>query len=160
MILIISILLFSYLNYCFCEKESLIEFSIDNTTIKISNEMEQIKSLTINDNNDPTLGYSELINIKYLEKEVDIGIPFSFEIKYNNGDLSSERLQFLFASSDGDLIPYEKVKIHHLNYENNIPSDPNFYNMKMKNYSNIEIECSLSQNLKNYQILSFEKINN
>ncbi len=157
MILLLSILLFYYFNYCFCVKESLIEFSIDNTTIKISNEMEQIKSLTINDNNDPTLGYSELINIKYLEKEVDIGIPFSFEIKYNNGDLSSERLQFLFASSKGELIPYEKVKINYINYENNIPSDPKFYNMKIKNYSNIEIECSLSQNLKNYQILNFEK---
>ena len=158
--ILITFFLFSYLNYCFCGKESLIEFSIDNTTIKISNEMEQIKVLTINDNNDPTLGYSELINIKYLEKEVDKGIPFSFEIKYNNGDLSSERLQFLFASSKGELIPYEKVKIKYLNYENNIPSDPKFYNTKMKDYSNIEIECSLSQNLTNYQILNFDKNDN
>ena len=95
--ILISFLLFSYFNNCFCEKESLIEFSIDNTTIKITNEMEYIKSMTINDNNGATLGHSELINIKYLEKEVDKGIPFSFEIKYNNGDLSSERLQFLFG---------------------------------------------------------------
>ena len=158
--ILISFLLFSYFNNCFCEKESLIEFSIDNTTIKITNEMEYIKSMTINDNNGATLGHSELINIKYLEKEVDKGIPFSFEIKYNNGDLSSERLQLLFASAKGELIPYEKVKIKYLNYENNIPSDPKFYNIKKRDYSNIEIECSLSQNLKDYKILTFEKGDN
>jgi hypothetical protein len=148
------LILFSFLSLLFCQKEPSILFSIDNTTIQLTNEMNEILLNTVKDNNNPTLGFSELINIKYSELKVDLKIPFSFEIKYNNGDLSSERLQFLFASSDGDLIPYEKVKIHHLNYENNIPSYPFYYNIKIRNYSETEIECFYTQELKNYNILN------
>ena len=71
-------ILFSFLPLLFCQKEPSILFSIDNTTIQLTNEMNEILLNTVKDDNNPTLGFSELINIKYTELKVDLKIPFTF----------------------------------------------------------------------------------
>ena len=129
------------------------EFSIDGSDIGLTGYLQaQIPHLT--NPKGKILGNATMISIKGNGTKASQGKPISFIVPYFNSDIAGERLQFLMAATQGNLIPYKKVRITHDNFTNIIPSNTDGYSSNATVVDTPDIDCLYTQTEFKFQIAS------
>ena len=133
------------------------EFSIDGSDIGLTSTLQaQIPHLTNSEGK--ILGNATMISIKGNGTKASQGRPITFKVPYFNSDIAGGRLQFLMAATQGNLIPYKKVRITHDNFTNIIPSNTDGYSSNETVVDTPDIDCFYKQTEFKFKISSIENI--
>ena len=129
------------------------EFSIDGSDIGLTSTLQaQIPHLT--NSKGKILGNATMISIKGNGTKASQGRPITFKVPYFNSDIAGGRLQFLMAATQGNLIPYKKVRITHDNFTNIIPSNTDGYSSNETVVDTPDIDCFYKQTEFKFKISS------
>lgn len=133
-----------------------IQFSVDNSTIDLSNEFKSFQNQISTNNKKVILGYQTMTSVKGSTKKVDKNFPVLFKVPYYNSDTAGDRLQLLMGAKSGDLVPYNKLQINHTTVKGIIPSKPEYYVPNTVIEGTPQISCTYNQSTLNYTINTVE----
>ena len=129
-----------------------IQFSVDNSTIDLSDGFKSFNNQISTNNQKVILGHQTMTSVKGSTKKVDKNFPVLFKVPYYNSDTAGDRLQLLMGAQSGDLVPYNKLQINHTTVKGIIPSKPEYYVPNVVIEGTPQISCIYNQSTLNYTI--------